>query len=352
MSAERKPKVRPRFSVIVPAYNAADTIGACLDALARQTFPAGDYEVIVVDDGSTDGTAGVAREHGVRVISQPNAGPAAARNRGAEAARGDVLLFTDADCEPTPGWISAFAEAFDANPDAVGAKGTYLSRQREIVARFTQLEYEERYARMAGRERIDFVDTYSAAYCRDAFLEAGGFDTTFPTASVEDQEFSFRMARLGHRMIYVPEAKVYHIHNRTIGAYWRRKFYIGYWKALVTRRFPERLVSDSHTPQVLKLQMGLVGVMVLTLPLLPFSGKVRKWWGGAALAFLATTFPFVRRAVGRDETVALAAPGLLAVRALALTAGFLAGMLRFWLDTDSVANETFLNSRGERSEPR
>ncbi len=322
----------PRFSVIVPAYNAAETIGACLEALSRQTVPPDAYEVIVVDDGSTDGTAEIARKHGVRVISQPNAGPAAARNRGAEAARGEILLFTDADCEPTPGWIAAFARAFDANPDAAGAKGTYLSRQREIVARFTQMEYEERYARMEGKPRIDFVDTYSAAYRRDVFLESGGFDATFPTASVEDQELSFRMARAGHRMIYVPEARVYHIHNRTVGAYWRRKFYIGYWKALVTRRFPERLVSDSHTPQVLKLQMGLVGTGAILTPLLPFSGKARKLWAGVMLAFLATTFPFVKRAAKRDRAVALAAPGFLVVRALALTAGFLSGMLRFWLD--------------------
>ncbi len=326
------------FSVIVPAYNAADTIGACLDALARQTVPTGSYEVIVVDDGSTDGTAEVAREHGAIVISQPNAGPAAARNRGAEAARGEILLFTDADCEPTPGWIAAFARAFDANPDAVGAKGTYLSRQREIVARFTQMEYEERYARMEGRDRIDFVDTYSAAYRRDTFLDAGGFDTTFPTASVEDQDFSFRVARLGRRMIYVPEARVYHRHNRTVGAYWKRKFYIGYWKALVTRRFPERLVSDSHTPQTLKLQMALASAVALLLPLLPFSGKARKLWAGATLAFLATTFPFVKRSAGRDKAVASMAPGLLAVRALALTAGFLTGMLRFWIKTDRDAS--------------
>ncbi len=323
---------KPRFSVIVPAYNAASTIGVCLDALSRQTVPSDLYEVIVVDDGSTDGTAEIARRCGARVISQPNAGPAAARNRGVEAARGEILLFTDADCEPTPDWIAAFAGALDANPDAVGAKGTYLSRQREVVARFTQMEYEERYSRMDGRDRIDFVDTYSAAYRREAFLKAGGFETKFPTASVEDQELSFRMARLGYRMIYVPEARVYHIHNRTIGAYWRRKFLIGYWKALVIRRFPERMVSDSHTPQVLKLQMGLMSAGALLLPLLPFSGKARRAWAGVMLAFLTTTFPFVKRSARRDAAVAVAAPVLLTVRALALTTGFLAGVIRFWLD--------------------
>ena len=77
------------------------------------------------------------------------------------------------------------------------------------VPRFTQLEYEDRYDRMAGVESIDFVDTYSAAYRRDIFLANGGFDRTFPTASVEDQEFSFRLTEKGYRLVFVPSAKVY-----------------------------------------------------------------------------------------------------------------------------------------------
>jgi glycosyltransferase involved in cell wall biosynthesis len=153
---------RPQVSVVVPAYNAADTLSLCLSALARQDFPAEDYEVVVVDDGSTDATADVARRSGVRVFSQPNAGPAAARNHGAQEARGEFLLFTDADCAPVPGWVRALTAPF-ADPQVAGAKGAYLTQQRSIVPRFTQVEYEDRYDRMTAVESIDFVDTYSAA---------------------------------------------------------------------------------------------------------------------------------------------------------------------------------------------
>ena len=91
----------PLYSVIVPAYQAAATIGQCLDALNAQTVARAQYEIIVVDDGSTDDTALVAEQAGAdHVLRCPHRGPAAARNAGIDAARGHVILLTDADCEP------------------------------------------------------------------------------------------------------------------------------------------------------------------------------------------------------------------------------------------------------------
>ncbi len=326
-------------SVIVPAYNAAETLPLCLAALAAQDYPHEKYEVIVVDDGSTDATAALARAAGVRVITQPNAGPAAARNTGAAAATGDLLLFTDADCAPVPGWLRALAAPF-ADPRVAGAKGAYLTRQTASVPRFTQLEYRDRYDRMAGAETIDFVDTYSAAYRRDVFLANGGFDTIFPTASVEDQELSFRLAEKGYRLVFAPQAQVYHRHNPTLRAYVRRKFYIGYWKALLARWHPGRLVQDSHTPQVLKLQMGLVALGLGGLVAALLGGVVGGWEatatrGGlaivalAAVAFLLSSGPFLAKVWQRDRGVLPAAVGLLWVRGLTLGLGFALGLARF-----------------------
>jgi len=320
--------------VVVPAYNAAETLPSCLAALANQTCPASDYELIVVDDGSTDGTADIARAAGVQVITQSNAGPAAARNRGAAAARGELLLFTDSDCAPTPGWIAALIAAF-ADPRVAGAKGAYLTHQRGIVPRFTQLEYQERYDRMAGAETIDFIDTYSAAYRRDIFLANRGFDTVFPIA--EDQEFSFRLAEKGYRLAFVSEAQVYHRHNPTVRAYVRRKFLIGYWKALLARWHPGRMIKDSHTPQTLKLQMGLaaalLGGLLVGASVSLLMGHL--WSLGfavvaiSALAFLASTGPFLVKVWARDRRVLAPALGLLWVRALALGCGFALGLVRF-----------------------
>ena len=330
-----------RVTVVVPVYNGASVLPRCLDALATQTWPSSDYEIIVVDDGSTDGAAGVveawcADHPGVHIacIRQQNAGPAAARNRGAAAAHAPVVLFTDADCAPEADWLEQMAAAFE-DEKVAGAKGAYLSDQTGLVPRFVQAEYEDRYDRMRGRNRIDFIDTYSAGYRRDVFLENDGFDPVFPTASVEDQEFSFRLAEKGYRLVFAPDAQVWHLHDETVREYARRKYYIGYRKALVTRRYPQRIVSDSHTPQALKAQIvtvaALVPVALLSLAAL-WSPRLRFAWGLLAAGmgvFGVLSGPFLIKLARRWWPLALAGPFLLLLRALALGSGYLIGTFRF-----------------------
>ncbi len=316
------------ITIVVPAYNASRTLRRCLQALRRQDIPAETYEIIVVDDGSTDDTTEIARAMGARTIRIPHSGPAAARNAGLEAAQGDLILFTDADCEPTPHWARSLLEAL-ADPGVVGAKGTYLTRQRELIARFVQVEYEERYARMAGRERIDFIDTYSAGYRRAVLLENGGFDTTFQAPTVEDQELSFRLASKGYRLVFVPQAQVYHQHVTSIPAYFRRKYHIGYWKALMLRWLPEKAMSDSHTPQALKVQivtLGLGGLGLAGAILWPPLGWIALLSFGL---FAFSAIPFLRHAWRRDRAVSLIALPMLLVRAAALGAGLAVGTIRF-----------------------
>src|SRR3989344_5737696 len=104
-------KLSPSASVIIPAFNSAATIKACIDALRSQDFPAG-AEIIVADDGSADDTAAIAKKAGAKVVSQGNAGPAKARNLGAKNANGEILLFTDADCVPQKNWLSEMMRPF------------------------------------------------------------------------------------------------------------------------------------------------------------------------------------------------------------------------------------------------
>jgi cellulose synthase/poly-beta-1,6-N-acetylglucosamine synthase-like glycosyltransferase len=288
-----------RASVNVPAFNAQKVIARCLGALEAQTLPAIAYEILVGDDGSTDATRQIAASfHGARCISIPHAG-AAARNRSAEQARGSILLFTDADCEPQPDWIETMLAAFD-DPSIVGAKGTYHTRQRELAARFVQLEYEEKYARMRRAREIDFIDTYSAAYRREIFLANHGFDESFPTAS-EDQEFSFRLAEQGHKMIFVPDAIVYHQHAATLSAYLQRKFWIGYWKVRVHTHHPSKVLRDSHTPPTLKIQTALFPVLFasLAIPSVSFAWmSVGVWLCAFSVSALPLIIFIARRSCG------------------------------------------------------
>ncbi len=319
----------PEYSIIIPAYNAADTISACVRALKTQTIPSNRYEIIVVDDGSADDTTQRAEAAGARVIRQGNAGAAAARNLGAAAARSKILLFTDSDCVPAPNWVAQMVAPF-ADPAVAGAKGVYETEQSGFTPRFVQQEYQDKYDGMARLPQIDFVDTYSAAYRRDIFLAMGGFDTTFPGASVEDQEFSFRLAEAGYRLVFVPNAVVFHRHDPALMDYLRRKFFIGYWKNLVVRRHPDKLARDSHTPQVLKLQMGFAALGCgLLAPAILFR---RGWLAAASLAsWLALVFsgaPFYRKIWRRDRAVLWVAPWMLVARAVSLGAGFAWGWLK------------------------
>jgi lipopolysaccharide/colanic/teichoic acid biosynthesis glycosyltransferase/glycosyltransferase involved in cell wall biosynthesis len=313
-------------SVIIPARNAAGSIEDCLKAILAQENLVHELEVILVDDGSTDDTATLAESLGVRVIRQANAGPAAARNAGAREARGEIIAFTDADCIPATDWLACLVAPFTA-PDIIGAKGTYRNRQRSLTARFVQQEYESKYARLATQRYIDFIDTYSAAYRREVFLENGGFDTAFPMPSVEDQEFSFRLARKGYHMVFVPRAAVYHQHDQTWGEYGRRKFGIGYWKAFMLRWLPEKFLSDSHTPPSLRWQIGLLGLTTI-LGLGALFWPWASWIAlGSLLLFYLTSLPLLSQIIQRDKGVLWAAPLLLVLRALALGSGLLVGFL-------------------------
>lgn len=321
----------PHLSVVVPAYNAAATIGDCIAALRRQSYD-GPYEIIIVDDGSSDDTAGLARAAGATVIVAPHGHAAAARNAGLRAAAGPLICFTDADCAPHSDWLSQISHPF-ADPEVIGCKGTYATRQRQLVARFVQLEYEDKYDRLRPQATIDFIDTYSCAYRRAVLLANGGFDESI--RYVEDQELSFRLAARGYKMVFQESAVVDHLHSATLPAYLRKKANIGLWKMRIIRRFPDRAVRDSHTPQVIKVQMGLAGLLLAALVaaavgmLISRTAAIWLLTGAAALAllFLATTLPFARKAWGKDRAVALVAPGLLFGRAVALGWGTLRGIL-------------------------
>ncbi len=315
---------QPLVSVVVPVRNGAASLGPCLDALQTQTLSRERYEIIVVDDGSTDATASIATWPGIQCCSIPPSGPAAARNHGAQQAQGDLIFFTDADCVPAPDWATNLLARF-SDPTIVGAKGVYRTHEQGLVPRFVQLEYLSKYERMAHLATIDFIDTYSAAYRRDVFLANGGFDTSFPTASVEDQEFSFRLARKGYQLVFVPDAIVFHRHDLNLAEYARRKFWIGYWKAFLLRRHPEKTLKDSHTPASQRLQIALLGAAGLALAFSWLSWPVAVAAGVLLLLFVASALPFVNFIRRHDAPVLVLALPLLVVRATALGLGLVAG---------------------------
>lgn len=316
-----------KSSIIVAVHNGAKFIEECIRSLENQSCPREQYEIIVVDDGSTDGTLDVLKRLSAIVITQPRQGPAAARNAGVAKAGGEIVLFSDADCVADSKWVESMVAPFD-NPEITGTRGRYKTRQTSLVARFAQIEYEEKYEQLEKEKYIDFIDTSSAGYRRSVFIAEKGFRSVFDVASGEDTEFAYRLAKKGYRLVLSPGAFVYHRHPATLSHYLGRKFKTAVWRVFLYRSHPDKMVRDSHTPQTLKAQIAFFYLFVGLSLALPFWTFLIFAWIGSVLGFLAACLPFVVFASHKDVSVALASPGIILSRTTVFAAGLPVGMLK------------------------
>jgi glycosyltransferase involved in cell wall biosynthesis len=207
----------PAVSVVIPTYNRARSLERLLTALASCEMPAEGAEVIVVDDGSNDDTADVVRRSavGARYVRQDNRGPAAARNHGWRLATAPVVAFTDDDTLPDRCWLVDLLAELAAHPELAGIGGRVLPMRTGFMADYVQLD------RVVGHgvdERgVRFLITANAAYRTEVLRDVGGFDETFPRASGEDTDLSFRVAERGGHLAVTGRATVLHDHRTTVG---------------------------------------------------------------------------------------------------------------------------------------
>jgi len=323
-------------SLIIPAYNSETTINLCLDAALNQSVSKDTYEIIVVDDGSIDNTANVVSKYdSVKLIRQSNHGPATARNHGAKEANGDILIFTDSDCEIDADFIKNILSQFDENTQIVGVQGGYKTKQKEFIAQFGQAEIETRYIKMEKNRYIDFIGTYAAAYRADVFQQYGGFDISFPAACGEDVEFSYRLNEDGHKLVFYKRAFVYHLHPSLLKKYLRVKFYRGFWRVRLHKKHLAKTFKDSYTPHSIKIE-------ILISPILPFFMILSYWnvylWIPILLivaffSFSSISFLKIFRKMKYSKSYFV--PFMLYARAISVFAGVCSGMI----------NEVFLRKR-------
>lgn len=221
-----------RFSIVIPTHNRKDLLRRCLEAVLNQDYP--DYEVIVVDDGSTDGTGEMVQREfpQVRYIRQePNQGPAAARNRGIEAASGEIVAFTDDDCIVPHDWLRRLADGFRQHPEVAGVGG-YQDPPDHLISTnaLARADHARRLHRWGSRATTKVVGTdvpglgtNNVAYRRDVLLAVDGFDTRFPVAAGEDTDLKLRIVQAGHILFYLP-MKVDHYRPYTWKTQWRMSF--------------------------------------------------------------------------------------------------------------------------------
>jgi GT2 family glycosyltransferase len=198
--------------------------------LARLDYPESSFEVIVVDDGSEpplDATDFYGLDGRATWLRQSNAGPAAARNAGAEKAQGQYLAFTDDDCIPDPGWLNGFARAFQQAPHALVGGCTTNALPGNIYSAVSQMIVNAAMDYfLTTHSTFQFFASNNVALPADLFRTVGGFDVSFRTS--EDRDFCDRWLREGYRLFYAHDAVIQHRHELTLAGFLRQHF--GYGK--------------------------------------------------------------------------------------------------------------------------
>ena len=256
------------ISVVVPVRNDPGHLRSCLEALAASRGAG--HEVIVVDDASTDDSPGVAAALGATVLRlERRSGPAAARNRGAEAARGEHLFFVDADVVVHPETVGQVAAAFAADPTVDALFGSYdlqpgaanfLSQYKNLFHHFVHQQ--------ASAEASTFWSGCGAIK-RSVFLEMGGFDTSYDRPCIEDIELGARLRRAGRRIAVVKEIQASHLKRWTLPGIVRSDVWDRGvpWTELILRegRLPDDLNLKLSQRLSTVLAYALVGVVVAAL---------------------------------------------------------------------------------------
>ena len=206
------------ISVVVLTYNSRGVLGTALERLAAQEFPKDAYEVIVSDDGSTDGTAEMVGAlefpSALRYVVGPHAGISAVRNRGARAARGRAVLFTDADFWAEPGLVAAHHRHYPFGAAKVAVQGATPIHRNSLTTPFMRAKEVSRDLTVRSQHRMSpYHAIFRNASVLKADLEAaGGFDEAFPGYGYEDLDLALRMSAAGVRFEYEPDAVGYHCH--------------------------------------------------------------------------------------------------------------------------------------------
>ena len=240
-----------RASVVIPTFNRLDQLQTVIGAVRRQIRPPGiDLEVVVVDDGSSDGTSDWLESQieypGFRAIHQSNSGPARARNRGVEAASGDLIIFLGDDTVPQRGWLVAHLEEHrlfgNLGPLAVlgytsfspDTESPFLRFINEYGAQFGYLLIEDPHA-----VPFNFFYTSNISLPRSELVRLGGFREDFPAAAWEDIEFSYRAVGKGLKIHYQPQARTLHRHCIRPRTFCRRQRTSGRSAVIFAKLHPE-----------------------------------------------------------------------------------------------------------------
>ena len=233
----------PKISVIVCTYNGARTLRECLSALATLDYP--NYEVIVVNDGSTDETAAIARDYPVRLIEQSNKGLSAARNAGLAASDGEIIAYIDDDAFPHRYWLRYLAAVFSRSAH-VGIGGPNLPPAGDgFVAECVANALGNPLHVLLSDEIAEHIPGCNMAYRKEALITIGGFDPRFRAAG-DDVDICWRLQDRGWTIGFCATALVWHHRRNSIRAYWKQQYGYGKAEAQLEDKWPQRCNALGH----------------------------------------------------------------------------------------------------------
>src|SRR6516225_3990351 len=233
----------PKISVVVCTYNGARMLRQCLDGLARLDYP--NCEVIVVNDGSTDGTADMARDYPVRLINQPNQGLSAARNVGLAASEGEIVAYIDDGAYQHRYWLHYLAAAFGRTPH-VGIGGPNLPPAGDgFIAECIADAPGNPLHVLLSDEVAEHIPGCNMAYRKEALVAIGGFDPRFRAAG-DDVDICWRLQDRGWTVGFCPTAVVWHHRRNSIGAFWKQQYGYGKAEAQLENKWPQRCNALGH----------------------------------------------------------------------------------------------------------
>jgi O-antigen biosynthesis protein len=233
----------PKVSVVVAAYNGAATINDTLAWLSRLDYP--NYEIIVVDDGSKDGTAAIVKQHGVRAIQVPNGGLSRARNLGIEAAKGEIVAFIDSDAHPDPTWLYYLVCSLEEQNAAAVGGPNIAQRDAGFTADCVDCSPGNPTHVLLNDDHAEHIPGCNMAYRKSVLLEIGMFDPTHRAAG-DDVDVCWKLLARGHKIAFSPSALVYHHRRGTVRSYLRQQEGYGYAEAHLQVRYPGRFNFFGH----------------------------------------------------------------------------------------------------------
>lgn len=252
----------PSVSVVIPVLNGAHTVGDTLSALTNQAAYPGETEIIVVDNGSSDGTAEVVRNFPVTLLCEPKRGPSAARNRGLNAARGEVVAYLDADTLPTRRWLAEIVTPF-LDPKIFLVAGRLISYRPETTAeKFYARFYLDREEQDAQAAQFPFAPSANMAVRRQAALAIGGWDEDFRVA--QDMELSYRLVTEFKTTIHYQRNALVFLRTRATNEDLNRQaFKYGQGRAKLWMRYPA--VARWNTLRALGIasRLAVIGIWPL-----------------------------------------------------------------------------------------